>query len=590
LTELEQAVASCRRAMITIFALSGITTILILALPFYMTQVYTRVLPSRSVETLAALSALALIAFMLYGIFDAIRQALSVRVAARYEALLSGPLVCAQFTNDKRSATAGVELMQDIRQVRGFIASRALAAISEAPFIPLFMIILFMVDVSLGLVICVGMGLMLLLAVLQQNAMARAIEAEGQSGREASRVLQAHLDQIETVRVLGLQKVALRLWGESNAAALTSFVKIQSLAATYGGVSKFLRYSLQAGILGAGALLAIEGQVSSIVVFACMMIGGRALAPMDGLVGSWGAMIGAWQAHVRIRDALVGFRIDDEKTSLPKPEGHVIVENLVYGVAGQKEPIIKRLSFSLPAGQALGIIGPSGAGKSTLLRLLAGAIEPTSGNVRLDSADLRNWNRVQLGQHVGYVPQSVDFFPGTIAENIARFQHARDDGEVVGAAQQAGVHEMIMKMPRGYDTVLGRGAFTPSGGQKQLLALARAFYREPNLLFLDEPNASLDQEGDHLLHQAIRRARERGATVIIVTQRPVLLQVVDRVLVMKDGAIENYGPREKILPKVVRPSAVAQPGAKANLSGEPRLGLAEVAGGPPVLTDERASK
>lgn len=562
MSELEQAASSCRRALVGMLALSGMTTILVLALPFYMTQVYTRALPSRSVETLLALSVLALIAFALHGVFDGIRQSILARLGARYEALLSGPIVYAQFNAGEREASGGLDLMQDVRQVRAFISSRALGAVTEAPFIPIFLGVLFIVDVTLGLTVTAGMGLMILLAVLQQRAMQSGVEAQSSAMRNANRMLQIHIDQSETVRVLGLQKIAIDRWGKPNARALTSFLHLQSMGALYGGISKFLRFGLQAAVLAIGAYLAIEGEVSSIVVFACMMIGGRALAPLDGLVGSWGSLTGAVEAHRRVRDALVGFHIEPDKTVLPDPKGDFSVEQLIYGVQGQDEPIIKQISFRFEAGESLGIIGPSGAGKSTLLRLLAGAIDPVAGTVRLDGADLRHWNRIQLGEHIGYVPQSVEFLPGTVAENIARFDPGMNDADVVAAAQQAGVHDLILRLPQGYSTVLGKGAFTPSGGQKQLLAVARAFYRNPRILFFDEPNSNLDQTGDHLLMQAIRRARERGATVLIVTQRPILLQVVDRVLILRNGLIDSYGPRNEILPKVVKPAAV-DPARKA---------------------------
>ncbi|MCB8839386.1 type I secretion system permease/ATPase [Aurantimonas sp. VKM B-3413] len=558
MSELDQAVSAFRRSLIGILAISAITTILMLALPFYMTQVFTHVLPSRSVETLLALSVLALIAYVLYGIFDGLRQSILARVAARYEALLSGPIVYSHFMDAGRDSSSGLELLQDVRQVRSFVGSRALAAVSEAPFIPLFMAILYLVDTTMGLMITAGMALMVLLALVQQSVMKSGVEAQNNASRAANRVLQAHIEQSETVRVLGLQKIALDRWGVPNARAVTSFIDLQSLGAFYGGVSKFLRFSLQSAILGFGAFLAIEGDISSTVVFACMMIGGRALAPLDGLVGSWSSLTTAWESHKRVRDALTGFYMEPERTALPEPAGAIQVEKLIYGMSGQSEPIIKRISFGFQAGESIAIIGPSGAGKSTLLRLMVGALAPASGTIRLDGADLRQWDRLQLGRHIGYVPQSVDFLPGTVADNIARFDPERDDAEVVAAARQAGIHELILRFPQGYNTPLGRGAFAPSGGQKQLLAVARAFYRNPKLLFFDEPNSNLDQQGDHLLMQAIGQARKRGATVVLVTQRPSLLQVADKVLVMRDGLIDNFGPRNEVLPKVVKPAAVQQ--------------------------------
>ena len=551
MTELAEAVSAVRRAIVLTMVFSFFTTVMMLALPFYMTQVYTRVLPSRSIETLVVLSLMALVAFALYGLFDALRLTILARAGAAYEAHLSGPVIYVHLADGSRDPASSTEVIQDIRQVRSFISSRGLAAIAEAPFIPIFVILLFVIDASLGLLMTVGMVLMLLLALAQRQAMKTSIEDQNKSTRVAGRLLQSHVDQSEIVRVLGLQKTVLDRWGARNAEALISFVGMQTRSAVFGSLSRVFRFTLQAGILAVGAYLAIANGLSSIVIFACVMIGGRSLAPLDGLVGSWSSLANAWQAHKRVEECLLGLYVEPDKVELPEPKGNLVAERITYTAPGQNELILRQVSFACRSGESVGIVGPSGAGKSTLIRLLSGGIAPSSGIIRLDGADLRQWNRVQLGRYVGYVPQAVEFLPGTVAENIARFDSEMEDSEVVSAAQQAGVHEMILGFPYGYNTVLGRGFFTPSGGQKQLLAVARALYRSPKILFLDEPNSNLDQEGDKTLIAAINRARERGATVILVTQRPQLLQVVEKVLVLRGGQVESYGPRQDIAPKIV---------------------------------------
>ncbi len=565
MSEFDKAMRGVRSASVSVMAISAVTSVLMLALPFYMMQVFIRVLPSRSMETLIALSVLALIAFVAFGIFDAMRQAILVRAAARYEALLSGPIVYAHFLDGSREPSAGSELIADVRQVRAFLGSRAPAAIAEAPFIPIFLLVIFLVDIWLGILILVGMGLMILLAVLQQSAMQRGVEQQNEAQRQSNRLLQSHIDQAELVRVLGLQKTAIDRWGEWSAKNLSGYVDLQTTGGTFGGLSKVLRFGLQAAILGVGAFQAIRGEVSPIVVFAAMMIGGRALAPLDGLVGSWSALTTALEAHKRVKAAMAEFNVRPDPTTLPEPKGEIRVEKLVYGTpGGAGEAIIKRISFGVPPKSCVGIIGPSGAGKSTLLRLLSGAIEPNGGHVRLDGADLRNWNKTQLGPHVGYVPQAVDFLPGTVAQNIARFDEQTTDEAVITAAKQAGVHDMILRFPNGYDTMLGSTGFRPSGGQKQLLAIARALYGEPKILYLDEPNSNLDQAGDAILLRALQGATKRGATIILVTQRPVLLQAADRVLVLRDGMIEDYGPKAEVLAKLQKqPAKAVAPPAKA---------------------------
>jgi PrtD family type I secretion system ABC transporter len=441
-----------------------------------------------------------------------------------------------------------------------------------------------MINIGIGLMILAGMVLMVVVTVAQQSALKDKVKTQADATRSANRILQAHVDQSETVRIMGLQRDSLNRWGKPNALALSTYIGSEDTGTIYGGIARFLRFSLQAAVLGYGAFLAIEGQVSSVVVFAAMMVAGRALAPLDGLVGSWSALINAWNAHKRIKDSLTGFYMLPEKTLLPDPTGEISVRNLVFGTRGSQEAIVKRISFDVKAGETIAVIGPSGAGKSTLLRLLAGGLRPSSGSIRLDGAELSNWNSLQLGKFVGYVPQAVDFLPGTVAQNIARFGEDMTDTEVIGAAQEAGIHDMIQRFPQGYDTVIGKDAFMPSGGQKQLLALARAFYRQPKLLFLDEPNANLDPEGDATLIQALRRANARDATVIIVTQRPNLLQVADKVLLLKNGLIENFGPASEIRPQVVRTEKVAQNPATNDrrlLNNETPIARAEGATGGP---------
>ena len=566
MNEFDEATRRIRRALWSVLAISGVTSVLMLALPFYMMQVFVRVLPSRSLETLLVLSLLVGVAFAALALFDALRQAILARVAALYESLLSGPIVYAHFLDGSRDPSSGSELISDVRQVRAFLGSKAPAAIAEAPFIPVFLLVIYLVAIPLGLLITAGMGIMILMAIMQQSAMRRGIEIQSDSQRQSNRLLQSHIDQSEIVRVLGLQKTAIDRWGASSADNLSSYVDLQTVGGVYGGISKAIRFGLQAAILGFGAYLAIHGEISAIVVFAAMMIGGRALAPLDGLVGSWSALTTALDAHRRVREAMQEFRVDDELTELPEPRGEIRVEKLVYAAPGSPEPIIKGIGFTVAPNSSVGIVGPSGAGKSTLLRLLAGAVTPTRGSVRLDGADLRNWNRMQLGPHIGYVPQAVEFFPGTVGQNIARFDPEVLDDEVVAAARNAGIHDMILRFPKGYDTQLGPTSFRPSGGQKQLLAIARALYRNPKLLFLDEPNSNLDQYGDNILVGALKAARERGATIVLVTQRPVLLNATDHVLVLRDGMIDDYGPREEVVAKLSKPARAISQSVPAKVS------------------------
>ncbi|HEV2602662.1 MAG TPA: type I secretion system permease/ATPase [Microvirga sp.] len=546
-----------RQAIIAVFALSSIISLLMLALPVYMMQISIRVLPSESEATLLVLSLMALAAFAACAALEAVRQMILSREAVRFEALLAGPFVYAHFSDPGRDSQAGLELLNDIRTVRSFIASRVPAALAEAPYIPLFLLALFLVDFSLGAVVAIGMVVMIVLALLQQNAVARPTEESIEAERASRRTLQSHLAEAETVRVLGLHQTAINRWGQSNALALARFLEIHKAANWYNGFSKVVRLALQAGILGFGALLVLEGKTTMAVVFACTMIGGRILAPLDGLVGSWTTIAQTLVAYNRIKAAAAELVVDPPRMALPAPTGRIMLEKVVYRTPASDQLIIKPTSLEIKAGETIGLIGPNGAGKSTLLKLMAGAIMPLAGSVRFDGADLRTWNRVQLGAYVGYVPQSIEFFPGTVAENIARFDPEAKADDIVEASQLAGVHNLILRFPDAYDTKLG-GTFRPSGGQRQLLGLARAFYKRPRLLFLDEPNSNLDQEGDQILFAALGRAREWGATIVVITQRPVLIQIVDRVLMMNDGMVQAFGPKDEVLPKVVKPVAAVR--------------------------------
>jgi PrtD family type I secretion system ABC transporter len=396
---------------------------------------------------------------------------------------------------------------------------------------------------------------MLLLAVLNERLTRAPLERTLAAGRRAGRFIDAATGHAETVSALGMQRAVTERWQSLNEAALGEQGAASGLGATFAGLTKFTRQFIQMAMLGTGAYLVIEQHLSAGVMIAATIILGRALAPVEALVAGWRSLVEVRSAWRRLLQLFAATAPAGAATPLPAPRGALGVERVVYGFAGGARPALRGVSFALAAGDSLGVIGPTAAGKSTLARLLVGVWKPVSGAVRLDGADVATWDREQLGRHLGYVPQSVGLFTGTVAENIARL--GQPDGEaVVRAAQRAHAHDMILRLPKGYDTDVGEAGAALSPGQRQRVALARALYGEPRLVVLDEPNANLDADGDEALLRSLRGLKEDGVTVVVIAHRPSLLGGVDKLLVLKEGAAELFGPRAEVMARVTRVAPV----------------------------------
>jgi PrtD family type I secretion system ABC transporter len=392
---------------------------------------------------------------------------------------------------------------------------------------------------------------MLLLAVLNERLTRVPLEQVLAAGRRAGRFIDASTANAETVSALGMQRAVTRRWQALNEAALREQVAASGLGATFSGLTKFTRQFIQMAMLGVGAYLVIAQHLSAGVMIAATIILGRALAPVEMLVAGWRNLVEVRAAWRRLEKLFATNPPVQAGTALPAPRGELAVERVVYGFPGAARPALRGVSFSLPAGESLGVIGPTAAGKSTLARLIVGVWKPVSGAVRLDGADVSTWQREQLGAHVGYVPQAVGLFAGTVAENIARLAET-DAAAVIRAAQSAHTHEMILRLPKGYDTEVGESGAALSPGQRQRIALARALYGEPRLVVLDEPNANLDVEGDDALLRAMNDLKSAGVTVVVIAHRPSLLGSMDKLLVLKDGVAEMFGPRAEITARVTR--------------------------------------
>jgi ATP-binding cassette subfamily C protein len=425
-----------------------------------------------------------------------------------------------------------------------------LQSLFDLPFVPLFLLMLLFIHPYVFTLTIVGVVIVALVAYFNQRSVAASGKQAAEASMKSMAAAQAFAQSAETIRSMGMMRNVIGMWGKAEAQTLNSLDENLGSNAWYGGLSRTVRQFLQIAIMGLGAWLVLDGKMTAGMIFATSMISGRALQPIDQLIGGWRVIFDAKLAWDRLKESIkISEQVLAPKTELPAPNGQIEAENLIYYAPSRKtgEPLVKRVNFTIPAGSSVGLIGPSGAGKSTLARLLCGAIEPTQGNVRIDKADIRQWDRDTLGKHIGYLAQNADMLPGTIAQNISRFMPDAKSEDIVAAAQKAHVHDMILGFPGGYEAILGPTGMTLSGGQRQRIGLARAFFGSPKLLILDEPNSNLDADGDIALERAIVQAKADGITVVMVTQRKTSADKLDNLMIVRNGSIEDYGPREKVM-------------------------------------------
>ncbi|MGA9435074.1 MAG: type I secretion system permease/ATPase, partial [Roseobacter sp.] len=442
------------------------------------------------------------------------------------------------------------QTLGDLQQLRGFVVSGTLISFLDVPFAPLFILAIFLVHPDLGMIVIVTSILLFVIAFINQRATEKPFAQASLAQSKAN----VHLDSMsrnsQIINALAMIPEAVTLWGKDTAASLTAQVRAQDRNIISAAFSRAIRLLTQVGMLGWGAFLAIQGEITGGMVIAASIIAGRALAPIEGAIEGWNGFVVSRGAYGRIVALLQGSRLQFEKLRLPRPEGRLDVERLLYVPAGTKQVVLNGLSFHLNPGETLAVIGNSGAGKTTLGKMLVGSILPTSGNVRLDLMDLRNWDPRQFGENIGYLPQDVQLFPGSIKDNIGRMRQDATDAEIFEAAKLADVHEMISSLPQGYETTVAADGAPLSGGQKQRVALARAFYGNPRLVVLDEPNSNLDTAGDKALARAVEHARQHRITVVVITQKPALLDVVDKVMLLTDGTIALFGARDAVMQRI----------------------------------------
>jgi PrtD family type I secretion system ABC transporter len=524
--------------------------LLLLVPPLYMLQVFDRVITSRSEETLVALTGAALIALAVMALLDVLRARLLAAAGMALDRRL-GPRVLQGLLRKVRAAES-VNGLRDVNTLRGFLVGNGVLCIFDAPWLPFFVLIIFLFHPLLGAISVAGAVVMWLLAFLNERFARAPLERVQAEGRRAGRFIDASLRNAEVISALGMLPAVTRRWASLNDAVLREQVEVSAIGARLSGWTKFARQFIQMAMLGTGAYLVVGQEVSAGVMIAGTILLGRALAPVEMLVASWRSLVEARSAWQRLDELLKAAPPAKAGTDLPSPTGRIEVERVVFAFPGNEHPIIRGASFHLAPGESLGIVGPSASGKSTLARLVVGVWKPGAGVVRLDGADVASWSREKLGPHIGYLPQDVELFAGTVAENIARLG-TPDAAEVVRAAQRAHVHDMILRLAKGYDSETGEGGQALSPGQRQRIALARALYGNPRLVVLDEPNANLDHDGDQALLRTLFGLKQNGVTVVIIAHRPSLLAGVDRLLVLRDGAIEALGPRTDMMRRFTHP-------------------------------------
>ncbi len=540
---------------------SLVINLLLLAPPLYMLQVFDRVLSSRSEETLLALSVAAVVAVLVMALLDMLRARLLAAAGAALDRRLGPRVLEGLLAQTARlSGAAYLNGLRDVATLRGFLGGTGLVAIFDAPWLPLFLLLIFLFHPLLGAVALAGAVSMALLAWLNERLTRRPLERAQGEARRAGRFIDANVRNAEVVSALGMLPAVTRRWMRLNDAALREQLRASGVGGTLTGLTKFARQVIQLAMLATGAWLVVDQHVTSGIMIAATIILGRALAPVETLVAGWRGLVEARAAWRRLDELLAGNPPAEPGTELPVPRGELRVEAVTFGLKSGERPIVRNVSFALAPGESLGLIGPSASGKSTLARLLVGVWKPQAGTVRLDGADVAVWPRERLGPHIGYVQQDVELFGGTVAENIARLGEA-DPAEVVRAAQRAHVHDLVLRLPKGYDTEIGESGQSLSPGQRQRIALARALYGDPRLVILDEPNANLDHEGEEALLRTLRELRADGVTIVVIAHRPSLLREVDRMLVLREGAVEVFGPRNEVMGRVTRAAVTAREAA-----------------------------
>ncbi len=546
----------CRGAVVGTIGISFVVNMLMLTGPLFMLQIYDRVLTSGSVPTLMALIGLVTGLFFFMGLLELIRSRVMVRLGLRIDRALSGPVFQSIMSVTSRSAAAVKNrLLQDLTQIRQFVAGPGPTAMFDLPWTPLYFALIFAFHWVLGVTALIGAAILIALSLVNDRLSRDPVEEASKRSSQANAMAEAGRKNAEVLHSMGMFNVFRDRWLQEHGAGISAYRKASDISGTLTTITKIMRLFLQSMILAVGAYLAIHQEITPGVIIATSIIMSRGLAPVEQLIGQWRGLLATRQGLARIQSELAADADTSDFMTLPEPRAYVQVEKIFAAPPGSGQPVLKGVEFSLGPGDAVAVVGQSGAGKSTLARVLVGVWPILKGHVRLDGAALDQWNPEQLGRNVGYLPQDVELFDGSIAENIARFEGNADPGAIVAAARKAQVHELILQLPDGYGTRVGEGGATLSGGQRQRIGLARALYGKPALVVLDEPNSNLDTEGERALGEAIGTLREEGSAVIVMAHRSNIINFVNLVLVIKDGRVVTFGDKDDVLGRRSRAAA-----------------------------------
>jgi len=556
--ELRHLLLSCKSYFVTVMIFSCAINLLYLAGPLYMLQVYDRVVSSGSIVTLVMLTLVLLLAFAALAGLDTVRGRILARASIRLDQKMASRVITAIVDASLKTGSAKSQYLRDFDNFRQCVTGAGIHAIFDLPWAPIYIAVIFMLHPLLGAFALASAIALVLLALLNERWVRTPLAEANEAGVRSYNFTDMSLRNSEAIQAMGMLDGLLGRWSRDRNLAVDRQVTASDRAAAMSSLIRFLRLSVQSIILGLGAYLVIERLATVGAMFAASILLGRAMQPVEQIVGAWRPIVSALGAYRRVKMLLKAIPITEPRLSLPRPAGDLSVENVSYMVQGSPRPILHGVSFEIAAGELLGVVGPSGAGKSTLARHIVGVLAPSAGSVRLDGADVSTWPRASFGGYVGYLPQDIELFADTVAANISRFNNDDDerDEKVVAAAKIAGVHDMIVRLPNGYETQVGEGGAVLSGGYRQRIGLARAVYGSPRLVVLDEPGSNLDADGDSALADCLVQLKEKGTTVVVISHRPSTLSAVDMILMIRSGAVELFGPRAEIMARLTRPVAV----------------------------------
>lgn len=546
-----EALIACKVMFKYTLIFGCIINLLMLATPIYSMQVLDRVISSSNTDTLMLLTIVILIALGLLGLLQTSRSLAVNMMGNWFEQTLSSKLFSNSVKSSLINKAAGSQQLRDLQTIKTFLTSPALISILDIPWALIFVIVLFMIHFYMGLLTVIGGAILVILAIITDKSTKPLHETSNEQFITSMKQVEQATRNAEVIEVMGLMPNIIANWQAINTKLQASQSLVNGRQTVLSELTKFLRMTLQILVTGLGAYLVLQHEMSVGAIIACSSLSGRALAPFEGAINSLKGMINSRKAYQRLEAALENYeKTHADKMSLPTPEGRISVENIYYTPIGAGKHVIKGINFSVNPGETLAIIGPSASGKTSLAKLIVGVWIPQIGSIRVDNANLNDWNKEELGKHIGYLPQDVELFGGTVRQNIARMDMNANDEDVLHAANLAGVHDLILQLPKGYDTDIGYDGGILSGGQKQRIGLARAFYGDPKILILDEPNANLDSFGEAALSLALTRAKEQKITTIIISHRTSILAAADKILAVKDGTVAMFGPKAEVLDKL----------------------------------------